>query len=86
MSDDMPDDYEFIGNVKTLAVNGTLIELLRRIEEDETEKWKIAFTVEEREKCWHVLNGIQRLATKIKSFSNEDKVRQWQSYRAARRS
>lgn len=82
----MSDDFEFVSNVRALATNGTLAELLRRIEHEETERWKIALNPEEREKCWHVLNGIQLLATKIQSFADADKVRNWQSQRAVRRS
>lgn len=81
----MTDDFDFISNVKALSTNGTLIELLQRIENEATDRWKIAADVSEREECWHVLNGIQLLAMKIKSFTEEEKIREWNNQRVARR-
>jgi len=81
----MSDDIEFLSNVRTLATNGTLIELLRRLEEDEVQKWKSELVLEKREQCWYALEAISLLRAKIESLSNEDKVRAWQNARMARR-
>jgi MoaA/NifB/PqqE/SkfB family radical SAM enzyme len=78
-------DIEFISNVQTLATNGTLIELLRRLEEDAVTQWKIGADAEEREECWHVMNAIQFLRNKIESLGSQDKVQEWLNRRIARR-
>ena len=65
-------DIEFISNVQTLATNGTLGELFRRLEEDEIRAWKAAPTPEKREACWYALAAITALHEKIQSFHNQD--------------
>lgn len=82
----MTEDYEFISNVAGLATNGTLAELMRRIEEDQVRDWRAAREMDDRERCWHVLEGIRLLRDKIESLVNEEKVRDWVNRRAARRS
>lgn len=81
----MTEDIEFISNVRALATNGTLAEVLRRLEEDVIEQWKIAPQTEERERCWHLLTAIRLVNVKITSLTDEEKVRAWQSQRAVRR-
>ena len=81
----MSDDYEFISNVKALAANGTLAELLSRIEEDAILQWKSCNTNLMREEHWHSVKAIQTLKAKIESLSNEDKIRDWKNQRIARR-
>ena len=81
----MSDDIEFLSNVKTLATNGTLIELLRRLEEDEVERWKSSTRPENREQCWYALEAIVLLRSKIESLNNDDKIRAWQNTRMQRR-
>jgi hypothetical protein len=81
----MSEDIEFISNVKALSENGTLAELLRRIDEEAVANWKIATDVAAREECWQTLKAIQRLMTKIRSFNDEDKVRQWMYQKVSRR-
>jgi hypothetical protein len=78
-------DIEFISNVQTLATNGTLMELLRRLEEDQVQFWKNAPTPERREDCWHALQAIILLRTKIESFNNQDKIQNWNNQRITRR-
>lgn len=81
----MTDDMEFIGNVKTLAANGTLRKLFDMIEEDETRRWKSQPDKDLREECWLTLQGITLLRAKIESLTNDEKVRQWFNQRIARR-
>jgi hypothetical protein len=81
----MADDIEFLSNVRTLATNGTLTELLRRLEEDQVQQWKSEILPENREKCWYALEAISLLRAKIEGLNNEDKVRAWQNARMARR-
>ena len=81
----MTDDIDFISNVKALAENGTLHEVLRRLEEDVVVQWKIAAEMDERERCWHLLTGIRLLRSKIPSLTDEEKVREWQNKRISRR-
>jgi hypothetical protein len=86
MSDMSPaEQIEFASNVKTLATNGTLWKLFEMIEEEQTRLWKSSPATDRREECWHVLQGIQLLRTKIESFNNEDKVRAWQVAHMQRR-
>lgn len=73
----MSDDLEFIGNVKTLADNGTLTELLRRAEEIHTANWKNSTDPIFREKCWHMVEAIGQLRAIIKGLTSDEKVREF---------
>ena len=81
----MTDDYDFISSVKALAGNGTLAELLHRLEEDSILTWRSAPTYLIREECWHALKAIQALKEKIQSFGNDEKVRAWANQKLSRR-
>jgi hypothetical protein len=81
----MSDDIEFLSNVRALAENGTLAEVLRRVEEDQVKAWKAAPDLSKREECWHVLQGITMLRAKIESLNNEDKMLAHRMARVARR-
>ena len=81
----MVDDYDFISNVKALATNGTLGELLSRLEEDAVLAWKRATTNLLREECWHTVHAVQLLKAKIESFNNDEKVRLWVNQKMTRR-
>ncbi len=75
------EEAEFIVNVKVLAENGTLAELLRRIEQDAIEDWKIAANAEAREACHATLRAIDALTSKIKSLSKADEVKAFNNRR-----
>ena len=71
----MSDDFDFISNVKTLADNGTLAELLRRVEEIHTQDWKLSTDPVRREKCWYMVEAVSELRAVIKGLTTDDKVR-----------
>lgn len=70
-------DFDFISNVKALADNGTLAELLRRIEDIHTADWKNATDPKRREDCWHMVEAIAQLRVIIKGLTTEEKVTQF---------
>jgi len=79
------EQFEFASNVQALAENGTLRKLLAMIEDEQIAKWQICEEMAEREQCWHVLQGIRLLITKIKSFREQDKYREWYNKKISRR-
>ena len=79
------EQVEFASNVQALAENGTLWKLLSMIEDEQVAKWQIAIVKEDREQCWHVLQGIQELSNKIRSFREQDKYREWYNKKISRR-
>ena len=70
----MSDDIDFISNVKTLANDGTLAELLRRIEEIHVADWKNSTDPARRETCWHMVEAVAQLHSTIKGLTRDDKI------------
>lgn len=77
----MAEDPEFIAQVKDLADNGTLKELLRRIESDCVDQWKIAPGSDARELAWFGVQAIKTLRDKITSLKDDEKVRKFNQRR-----
>jgi hypothetical protein len=75
------EDPDFLSNVKALADNGTLAELLRRIEEDAASDWKVATTAEAREACHATIRAINALKDKITSLKTDEAVRMFNNRR-----
>lgn len=75
----MIDDIEFISSVRTLASNGTLTELLRRMDEIHTNDWKNSTDPVRRETCWHMVEAVAQLRAIIKGLTSDDKVREFNS-------
>jgi hypothetical protein len=73
----MTDDLDFISNVKTLSQDGTLAELLRRIEEIHTGDWKHSTDPAQREKCWHMVEAILQLKATIHGLTTDEKVKEF---------
>jgi hypothetical protein len=80
----MSDDIEFISNVKALADNGTLTELLRRIEEIHTGDWKHSTDPARREECWRMVEAVAQLRATIKGLTKDETVQAFNTrYRRA---
>jgi hypothetical protein len=70
-------DPEFIANVKVLAENGTLKEVLRRIKAQCVAGWEVAINPDERERAWYLLKAIDALKAEITSLKTDEKVREF---------
>ena len=58
--------------VKSLLADPDIQAAFASIEQDLTDEWKRAFTVDERENLWRALNIIERLKTWLNSSASGD--------------
>ncbi len=69
----MREEHDFIRRVEDLHGDPAFHEVLNRLEESWTNKWKSAATTEEREATWALVAALGAIWVEIESISNHKK-------------